>query len=223
MVKVYVDIRERDKIILLTNYFQKNKDKLKHIDSIEAKLLQVADVCTSDGKVGIERKSKADFIGSVVQGKLKQQLYELKQNFEYPFLFIEDFNGLIDCITYYSGRFHPNVIVGAVTSTLAHSKVPILFVGDLFVPITLKTIEKFYDGKEYTDKEYTPLRPNATTKDYKLRIVESLPNVGKEKAEQILKHFNYSIKSLVNASYEDLLQIPGIGNKTAKKIMEVLS
>lgn len=223
IVKVYVDTREREKIYLLKTYLERNKKKLQHIEAVEPRTLPVSDICTSDGLVGIERKSRADFIGSLIQGKLKQQLYELRKNFTYCFLFVEGFNGLLDCISYYAPRFHPNVIIGATASALAHSKVPILYVGDFFVPITLTTIEKFYDGEEFTDKDYTPLRPKATVKDYKRYLVEGLPNVGKDKAEKILQHFNYSIKKLVNASEEELKKIPGVGDKTAKKIVEVLS
>ena len=222
MIKVYVDSRERDKIILLKNYFNKNKLKFLDIDSISVKTLPVSDLCTSDGLVGIERKSKADFISSLIQGKLKQQLYELKQNFKNPFLFVEGYNGLMDCILQ-NPKIHPNVILGATASVMAHSKVPITYVGDFYVPVSLMVIEKFYDGKEMTDKDYNPIRPTASVKDYKKYIVKGLPGIGDVSAETLLCHFGYSIRNIVNSSVEELVKIPGIGEKTAKKILEVLS
>jgi len=220
-MKVFIDSREQDKIQQIISYWKQSQKRFPNISEIEVKTLATSDLCTSDALVGIERKSEADFIGSICSGKLKQQLYELKQNFENAFLFIENFEGIFDCITK-TPQVHHNVIIGSIASVFAHSKVSVCFVGDFYIPIVLTTIEKFYDGKEYTDKEYTPLRRAVTKGEYKLNIIKGLPGIGATNAESLLSHFNNSIKNMVNASIEQYMEIDGIGKIKAQQIKEIL-
>jgi len=220
-MKVFIDSREQDKIQKTIHYWELNKNKFPHIDKIEVRTNAASDICTSDGYVGVERKSAADFMASVCGGKLKQQLFELKQNFENAILFVEDYDGIMDCIEK-NPKIHPNVIIGATASTFAHSKVPICYVGAFYIPIVLTTIEKFLDGKQYTDKEYTPLRRAVTKGEYKLNIIKGLPGIGATNAESLLSHFNNSIKNMVNASIEQYMEIDGIGKIKAQQIKEVL-
>jgi ERCC4-type nuclease len=227
--EVYIDSREQDKIQKLIQYWEKFKDKyFQHIESIEIKTLATGDLCTSEGLFGVERKSAADFIGSICSGKLKQQLYELKQNFENAILFVEDYDGIMDCIEK-TPQIHPNVIIGATASTFAHSKVPICYVGAFYIPVVLTTIEKFYDEKEQT---YTPLRSQhkpsrkkATKEDFQKYIVKGLPNIGNTEGEKLLQHYDYSVYKLVRGiveNNEELLNIKGFGKKTIENIKEVL-
>jgi len=221
-MKVFIDSREQEKIQKVIDYWESNKKKFPHITEIDIRTNAASDICTSDGFVGVERKSAADFISSVCGGKLKQQLHELKENFKHAFLFVEDYDGIMDCIEK-NPKIHPNVIIGATASTFAHSGVPICYVGAFYTPIVLKLIEKFYDGKENQyKKDYTPIRRVATKNEEKMNIIIGLPNVGFTEGEKLLQHFDYSIKRLVNASLEELTEIEGIGKKKAQKIKEVL-
>ena len=220
-MEAYIDIRERAKIEELLSYWNNNLKSLKHITHMSTKQNRVGDLITSDGLVGIERKSESDFIPSLLSDKLKQQLYELKQNFTYPFLFVEGYDSIFDCMIK-NPRVHPNSIRGGFVSVLAHSRVPISFVGSFYTPIVLHMIEKFYDGKNVTEKDYNPIRREVTKKDYAKYFVRGLTGIGETYKEPILKHFNNSIKNIVNASEEDFKKIQGIGSITAKKIVEVL-
>jgi len=223
-MKIYIDSREQEKIPKVISYWEKNKSKFPHIDLIEVKTLATSDICTSCGLVGVERKSSTDFISSICSGKLKQQLHELKQNFKHCILLVEDYDGIMDCIEKTS-QIHPNVIIGATASAFAHSQVPICYVGGFYVPIVLTIIEKFFDGREYTNKEYTPLRPTATKKDFQRYIIKGLPNIGGTEGEELLQHYDYSIYKLVRGAVEnndDLLNVKGIGEKRAKNIKKVL-
>jgi len=226
-MKVYIDSREQETIQRVIKYWKSFKDKwFKHINEIEVRTSDTSDICTSDGFVGIERKSSADFISSICgSGRLKQQLYELQTNFEHAFLFVEDYDGIMDCITS-NPQIHPHVILGTYASVLAHSKVPICFVGDFYAPVALLTIEKFYDGKEAKyQQEYTPIRRSITKEDHQMNIVMGLPNIGVSDGKKLLQHYNNSIYKLVKESIENnekLLEIDGIGKKKAEKIKEVL-
>jgi len=224
-MKVYIDSREQDKIQNIIKYWKQNQKKFPHINEIEVRTNETSDVCTSDGLLGIERKSAADFIGSICSNRLKQQLHELKENFDYPFLFVEDFDGILDCITQ-CPQVHPNVVIGSIASAFAHSKVPICFVGSFYTPITLTTIEKFYDGKDIKyEKDYSPIRRAVTKEDYKKNIVIGLPYIGLTEGEKLLQAYDNSIYKLVKTAVEnndDLLKVEGIGKVKAQKIKEVL-
>lgn len=223
-MKVYIDSREQEKIPKIINYWESNRKKFPNIESIETKTLATGDIGTSCGGIGVERKSAADFIGSICSGKLKQQLFELTQNYKTAILLVEDFDGLMDCIEK-NPQIHPNVILGTTASVLAHSKVPICYVGGFYVPIVLSTIEKFLDGKEYTDKDYTPLRASASKKDFQKYIVKGLPNIGDTEGTKLLEHYDYSIYKLIRGCVEDnesLLNIKGIGKTISKRIKDVL-
>jgi len=226
-MKVYIDSREKETIQKLIDYWKAFKKKwFQHIDEIEVRTNETADICTSDGFVGIERKSPADFVGSICgSGKLKQQLHELRGNFEHAFLFVEGYDGILDCIQQ-NPQIHPHTILGTYASVLAHSNVPICFVGDFYVHTVLLTIEKFYDGKDIKyQKEYTPVRRSITKGDHQMNIVRALPRIGVSDGKKLLLHYDNSIYRLVRDAVENnekLLEVDGIGKKTAKNIKEVL-
>ena len=221
-MKVYIDSRERDKSQKIYAYWKLNQKKFSHIESIDTKVLASGDVCTSDGFVGIERKSKADFVGSVCSGKLRQQLFELKQNFENAFLLVEGYDSIKDCIEK-TPQIHPNVFIGITSSSLAHWRVPITYVGNFYIPILLSTIEKFYDGNtEKYEKNYTPIRRSTTKNEHKLNIVTGLPDIKDVLAKSLLSHFNNSIREIANADEEELMRIKGIGKNKAQKIVKLL-
>lgn len=207
-IKVMVDFREPDdKIAKLKTVLGEN--------SVEVVVSEVGDYFTPDRKVGIERKSLDDYLSSMT-GRLKQQLKELKDAFEYPYLFVE---GSMDDFLYIDRRFHPNAIIGSVASVLAHSQVPIVFTGSFFIPLLVKVIEKHYDGKVV---EYTPIRkPKPTKDDYKLNILCAFPGINMSRAKLLLEKFG-SIEQIVNAPVEELMQVKGIGEKLAKQIKEVI-
>jgi excinuclease UvrABC nuclease subunit len=53
-------------------------------------------------------------------------------------------------------------------------------------------------------------------------VIESLPTVGYQTRKKLLKVFP-TIKELANATVEELMQIDGIGKKTAQKIHATLN
>lgn len=227
-MKIYIDCREQSKISYFKSYVKKGSSKI--ITEVEVGQYDVSDYHTGDGMVGIERKS-SDFVSSLFNGKLDQQMKELTDNFSYPFLFIE-YDGIYDMLSDNLG-INPKSIVGGLTSIMARHKVTIMFTGNyssiksplephtMFVPFTIRTIEKFYDGKNKT-KEYTPIRRKATMQETKLDLISRIPNVGKTRAIKILDYFDNSINKLSNSSIEDIQNIDGIGKKIAERIYETL-
>lgn len=220
-MKVYIDERERNKITSVQYYYHKKKHLFQNIDSIETKILEVSDLCSEDFKIGIERKSSKDFLQSIFEGRLKQQLFELRQVFEFPFLLIEDYDGLHEC-----SMKHPEIdvaaLIGTITSAEAHHRVPVFFVGPYYAQFALSLIEKFIDGGYERQKlTYTPARRRTIKKDHQLNILLGIPNISRQRALKLLSEFN-SVKNIVNADIEDLKKVEGIGDKIAREIVETL-
>jgi Fanconi anemia group M protein len=51
-------------------------------------------------------------------------------------------------------------------------------------------------------------------------VVEGLPGVSAVRARALLRHFR-TLRNLFNASVERLMEVEGVGRKTAEKIYEV--
>ena len=217
-MKVYIDSNEQTTINRVIKYWESRKKDFPHIDSVTRKHLASSDICTSDGLVGGERKSSKDFISSICGGRLKKQLYELKQNFKYAFLFIEDYDSILDCMSK-NPQVHPNVILGTTASALAQG-VSVTYVGPFYPQLALQTIEKFCDGRvEKYASEYNPIRRAVSKKDNQLNICIGLPNVQPTRAVKLLSKFK-TIQGITNASIDELKEIDGIGDKIAKGIYE---
>ncbi|GAG98578.1 unnamed protein product, partial [marine sediment metagenome] len=78
--------------------------------SLELKQLPVADYILS-GRVGIERKSAKDFNDSVKDGRLFNELFELKNNFVRPILILEG-------DPFLNSNINQNALYGAITSVI---------------------------------------------------------------------------------------------------------
>lgn len=221
-MKVLIDSREQLTINRIAQHYETSKEKYPNIESIEVEELPTGDLCTSDNYFGNERKSDKDFIPSLLGGRLKQQLYELRHQYKLPLLVVEGYDGIIDCIQK-NPQIHPNVIIGAVTSALAHNGVHIQFVGGFYVPFILDTVNKLYDGERqlYETFGYTSIRTHDKSKnDFLKYFLLGLPGVRYKVCQNIVKRFN-TVESVVNASVEDLKQVKGISEENAKKIKEL--
>jgi Fanconi anemia group M protein len=71
-------------------------------------------------------------------------------------------------------------------------------------------------AREFSGHTKKPL----TLKEQQEYLVSALPNVGASLAKELLKQFG-TIKSIVNATDEELQKINGIGDKKAARIKEV--
>jgi len=220
-MKCTIDTREQEAINRILDYYNNNKADYPNIESIDVKELSTGDFCTNDNYLGIERKSVVDFISSMQGGRLKQQLYELRNHYQQPLLIVEDYDGIMDCIIK-NPQLHPNVLRGVVTSAFAHNGVHIQFVNGFYVPFILELVNKVYDGKRerYETFGYTAVRRSVSKKDFLRYFVYGLPTIKGTLGSRLIEHFP-SVESIVNANVEELMQVEGIGKKVAKNIKDV--
>ena len=182
---------------------------------IEVKKVPYGDYIINNS-ITIERKTAKDFLISIIEGRLFNQLSNLKKYCTNPILLIEG-------NPYKTGlNFENMAIKGALISTQAIWYIPVIFsrskedTKDIFMMISRQ-------DESYTD--VVPLRGGYRPKRLKskqLYLLQGLPQVGPMLAKRLIEHFK-SVSKIMNASIEELTEVEGIGMVSAEKIREVLN
>ncbi len=207
---VYVDARERNSSVT------KELNDLGVITKI--KQLEVGDFVLTDDIV-IERKTVEDFLQSIIDGRLYNQLNKMASNHASPLVLIEGNQDELFTLR----NIHKNAIIGTLTTIALSYRVPIIFTKDErdtaeYIFVTAKR-EQLKSG---SDIRLRVGRKGLTLQEQQRFIVESLPSVGPTLAISLLEKFG-SIKSIANATAKELEEIENLGPKKAKQIVNVLS
>lgn len=194
--------REKEPIKVLADYREKNSFVVSEMISlgmdVEFKNLKVGDYIVNN--IAIERKTVFDFISSMKNKRLANQLEEMQQ-YKDKLLIVEG----IEEQDLYSDRneltgMHPNAVRGFLLSILLKYKVPIIFTknsGD-----TAKFIFVLSRKKE-RESSLNVSKRNLNKKERKQFILESFHGIGPKTAKKLLKKFK-TVKNVINASYKDL-------------------
>ena len=205
-VLIFVDNREVASGIL--DYFAQYDCK------VEKKMLLCGDYLVSD-RVCIERKLTDDFVQSIIDKRLFEQLNALKENFEKPVLLIEG-NTLY-------GRLHPNVIRGALASVALDYQIPIIWTKDAAdtagIIFWLAKREQIDERREVAVRGK---RSNLSPEQEQEFLLSGLPDISIVRAKALLKHFK-TPERIFKATEKELQNVENVGKKIAKKIRELLT
>lgn len=211
---------EEDKIKVYADYREKGSGVIKQLAdlgaTIELEKLESADYILSS-RVGVEFKTVEDFVHSILDGRIMEQIRELKRNFERPIIIIE---GIEDI---YSVRnIHPNAIRGMIANIIVSYGIPLVYTKS---PIETASLLHIIAKREQEElkKDFMPHGEKRVTDTKWLQeyIVSALPGIGATLAKPLLKHFK-TIRKIVNASVDELKDVEGIGKKKAEEIRRVL-
>jgi len=205
---VYVDSREGPSQVV--------KELMKIGVNTKLVTLAVGDYVLSD-RVAVERKTVDDFASSIIDGRLFQQLKDLKENYELPLLLIEGEE------LYSVGNISSEAIRGAISSILVDFSIPIVWTkNSKDSALMLSTLAR----REQTQREVRiPIRSMKkplTITEQQEYLIAGLPNINRTLAKRLLKHFGTAEK-VFTASKDELEKVPGIGEKIANKIRTLLS
>jgi len=184
---------------------------------LREKMLSIADYQLSE-RVGVERKTIADFLQSIIDGRLFQQLTDLKKTFPRPILIIEGTDDMFEL-----RDIHPNAIRGALASIATDLKIPILWTKS-----QLETAEMLYTiakREQVQLKKGVQLRAKPTFRALNQEqefLIGGLPKVSSVLAKRLLKKFG-TPEAVFTAKPEQLQEVDGIGEKLAKKIRKLLT
>ncbi len=215
----FIDVKE-SAFKVLADSREKSSNVLRELVNLGVNVsmqnLPVGDYVIS-GRIGIELKTKEDFVNSLIDKRLLAQIRGLRNNFESPLLIIEGEEDI-----YAIRKVHPNAIRGMLSSIAIDYNVPIIYTKNSRDTAELiQTIAR--REQENRDKDF-PLRLERkplTTKEQQEYIVESLPGVGPSLAKSLLNEFG-SVSNVFNASKEDLQRVSNLGPKKADDIRRVV-
>jgi len=174
--------------------------------------LPVGDYILSD-RICIERKTSSDLEGSIINGRLFEQLERLKASFEKPMMIIEG-NGF---------RLGSNVILGTALKIYVDYGIPILWSeSSLETADILSAISRREQEHKSHEPRLVGLKKAHSEDEWQLLILSSIPGVGTKLAKNMLKHFK-NIRNIVIADVEELTKIDKIGKKKAERIYEILN
>jgi Fanconi anemia group M protein len=213
------DFKQKNKIEIIADSREKGTGILKELVNlgidVETKNLHSADYVINN--IGIELKTKEDFLESIIDKRLLNQLIELKNNFEKQLIIIQ---GIEDI--YSLRRIHPNAIRGMLATIALSYNIPIIYTKNpqdtAALLLTIAKREQDTDKKDFAIRqEKKPL----TLKEQQEYIIESLPGVGPLLAKSLLKKFK-SVKKIINAKEDKLQKVEKIGKTKAREIRKVI-
>jgi len=188
--------------------------------------LQTGDyeIATPDGTVTLERKQMTDFIGSLMSGRLEEQMRRLSEK-KCPMLLL---TGSFDEYRRYAKttRFTADQVVGAVASLIVKYGLRcVIWVGKDMQPhaaglaLAVKIMKKVAEGKI---DEIPPrrLKPRDDASDHE-ELVHLICGVPINTSKELLKTFK-TVRGVMDAKDDDLLQVHGMGHTRIAKMRKLL-
>ncbi len=207
-VKIFADHREKGSGVI--------KELVELGVNLKLEQLETADyICSA--RCGIEFKTKEDFVDSLIDGRLLQQVKSLKQNFERPVIIVAGSQDI-----YSIRNVHPNAIRGLLATITVSYGVPIMYTknhqdtAQLIVAIAKREQDEF--GKDFSMHRS---KKHASLREQQEYVVSALPGVGSGLAKPLLRKFR-SVKRVVNATEDELKDVELIGKKKAAAIKDVV-
>jgi len=179
----------------------------------ERKQLEVGDFVCSQRLV-VERKTRADFEGSIVDGRLFAQLQNLTAGYPRVAIVVEGEST--------EGRVSKEALLGAYAAIVSDFGASIFFTRSME-----KTAELVFALARHEQRETKQAmrvfakRKTLTASANQRAIVEMLPMVGPKLAKSLLGHFG-NVETLFTAGEEELRKVEGMGAKRAKAIRSII-
>ena len=208
---------KKEKKGIIVDYREKNSLVIANLVSLGIKIefgeLKVGDYIAGD--VIIERKTISDFISSMLNKRLLQQVEDLKQ-FENRLLIIE---GIEERELYNDSNgtgVSANAIRGLLLSITIKHRIPVIFTKN--AEDTAKYLLVLLNKKENEISMHTK-KKGRNKKEQLQFILEGFPGIGPKTSKKLLKEFK-TIQNVINADIEHLRKIIG---KKADVFIELIN
>ena len=207
-IKIFADYREKGSGVI--------KEMAENGVLVNLEKLEYADYVLSS-RCGVEIKTVEDFVDSIVDGRLLQQIKNLKNNFERPVIVIEGSRDI-----YAVRNIHHNSILGMMATIAVSYGIPIVQTRSFReTAALLQIIAKREQEETGRDFSLHADRKPATLKEQQEYVVSSFPGINLTLSKPLLKHFK-TVKNIVTSSAEELQQVDKIGPQKAKRIKDVV-
>jgi Fanconi anemia group M protein len=183
---------------------------------ITQETLTIGDFVISD-RTAIERKTVEDFVASIIDGRLFEQVSNLKSAYEMPILLIEGESFQT------SRNIAPEAVMGAVASVIVDFGVPVVWTrSPSETALLLLSIARREQSKgERRPRIRMERKPDSLSREQEF-VVAGLPLVDTVIARRLLKAFG-TIEKVFLASENELQNVEGIGKKISERIRKLVT
>jgi Fanconi anemia group M protein len=181
--------------------------------AIRLERLAQGDYAVGD-RILVERKTARDFVDTLVNRDLLGQVRATAEAALRPVLIIEGGD------LYTQRDIHPNAIKGVLAALTVDMGVSVLFTRDEQDTAQMLFVLAKREEGERGGRKVHPHKIHRSVREDQEYIVSAFPEIGMKNARLLLAHFG-SIQGIANASFEELVAIHGIGEKTAQRVFGV--
>ncbi|HOV66761.1 MAG TPA: DEAD/DEAH box helicase [Methanoregulaceae archaeon] len=178
--------------------------------------LEIAHLETGDYAIGdrvlIERKTTRDFVDTLVDRDLFGQLGALAGAVPRPVLVIEGAD------LYGQRNIHPNAIRGALAAIAVEMGISLFYTADEDETAQLLLVLARREEGEPGERKVHPGKTRRSVREQQEYLISCLPDVGPRTARMLLDAFG-SVLGVLTADREALQAVPGIGKRTAERIV----
>ena len=204
-IPIIVDTREKQSLIAANLLEQKANIKFEKLD--------IGDYLVED--TIIERKTFSDFVSSMLNNRLYEQLINIKKYPKY-FLLLEGFY-----YNYNKFNIHENAIRGMLLSIANDFQIPIIYTEDeKDTSKFLITLARRFE-KPKTSSSIRQTKNIKTLEEQKQFVLEGFPGIGPVAAKTLLIEFS-TLKNIFNATEEELKKIK-LEDKQIEKFFSLLN
>jgi Fanconi anemia group M protein len=181
---------------------------------VRVQRLEVGDYLLSP-QVAVERKTTSDFIQSIFDKRLFEQVSALRNGFVSPLLLVEKSSAP-------PREIHASALRGAFLHVAVVNRIPILYTDDAMDSVeTLYNILQIVQPAGFGEFSPPARRRRPSPAKRQRTVLESIPGIGRQLAHTLLRHFG-NLQAVFNATPVDLMNVPGIGEIRADKIRALL-
>lgn len=205
-----------NKVVIIADY--REKEVIEHLKNMGANVnemnLKIGDfVCSGDGVI-IERKSHNDFVSSIVDGRIFEQLKYLKENYKRPVIIVEGIS---------NREIDDNALKATIASLIA--KFDASFVNTKNSLDTARMVYWLAKKEQEDTNKSLGFKQGKKPKEVKRLqefILSSIPGISHVLARRLLKNFG-TVEQVISASEIELSKVKGVGKKLANKIKKLLT
>ncbi len=175
--------------------------------------LEVGDYILSSDVI-VERKTLNDFVNSIMDKRLFEQLKNLKRSYSSPVLLLEREGTL-------QRAFNPEALYGAIASVIIDFAVPIIWSEN--APTSAKYLQAIARREQRDRRKLIAIKSGKvplTVNEQLERVVGNLPDVDLVRAKRLLTS-QRSLENLFSATEDDLKSVEGIGEVLAHRLSEL--
>lgn len=209
---------EKQPIVILADHREFNSAVVRELSKmgviVKGETLATGDYILSD-RVAVERKEAVDFARSLADGRLFPQARALRDAYSAPLLVLEG-EGLL------APGFGPDALYGALAAIVSDLKVSVFTTRD--AADTARLLAAIAKREQITEKRALKVRADKgpMADDERLRfLIEGLPGVSAVLSRRLLEHFG-TVKRVVDATIEELMEVEGVGAIIAKGIHQAV-